>query len=166
MIVTFAAAKTTSAMFKNFLCAFLVLFSGYLTTAQNITNFKSGTKATPFFLNNSETTFHSCIFSKLKKIVYVQIWDGNADSVNAGLSNACSIYNKYGKQHFKKGYEFELVTVAVGKNTANWKKVLQSYNLTKTQNFISFDGYWDLYLKNYLIDKTPFSLLIDETGTM
>ena len=138
----------------------------FFTEAQNVTNFKSGTKATPFFLNNSETTFHSCTFTKMHKIVLVQIWDSNADSANSGLANAYLVYNKYGKQHFKKGSDFELVTIAVGKNLSNWKKVLESFQFTKTQNFISFDGYWDLYLKNYLINKTPFSMLVDETGTI
>ncbi|MDP2387660.1 MAG: OmpA family protein [Bacteroidota bacterium] len=143
-----------------------LFFLSFISKSQNITDFKVGTKATSFFLNNSETSFHSRIFSKLNKLVFIQVWDSNADSVKSELINGQKLYKQYSLQHFKRGVEFELVTIATGTNFSNWKKVLGQYNIQNAQNFISFDYYWDLYLKNYYINKIPFSMFIDETGTI
>lgn len=144
----------------------LLFFMCFISKSQNITDFKVGTKATSFFLNNSETSFHSRIFSKLNKLVFVQVWNSNDDTAKSELINGQKLFKQYSLQHFKKGIEFELVTIATGTNFSNWKKVLDQYGLQNAQNFISFDNYWDLYLKNYYINKVPFSMFIDETGTI
>ncbi len=153
-------------MLKKFPFILFLCLLCFISESQNITDFKVGTKATSFFLNNSETSFHSRIFSKLNKLVFIQVWDSSADSVKSELSNGQRLYKQYSLQHFKKGVEFELVTIATGTNFANWRKVIDQYNIQYAQNFISFDNYWDLYLKNYYINKTNFSMLIDEQGTI
>src|SRR3989344_2905809 len=113
--------KTPLILFLFFLC--------FISESQNITDFKVGTKATSFFLNNSETSFHSRIFSKLNKLVFIQVWDSNADSVKSELINGQRLYKQYSLQHFKRGVEFELVTIATGTNFSNWKKIIDQYGL-------------------------------------
>jgi hypothetical protein len=134
--------------------------------AEDFTALKKGQKVPSFFLNDSETSFHSCSFSTLKKLTYIRIWDVKKDTAASGLSEVAKLYNKYSPRHFYNNLSFDVITVAVGKDVKNWQKNIEHYKLGKALNYISFDGYWDLYVKNYFLNKTPYSLIVDETGTI
>lgn len=144
----------------------LALVYSLTVCSQNFSDLKKGEKVPSFFLNDSETSFHSCSFTSLKKLVLIRIWDANADTSASTLADVRKLNQKYVPLHYYNNLTFGVITVAVGKNLANWRKNVDYFKLDKEMNYISFDGYWDLYVKNYFLDKVPYSLLVNETGTI
>ncbi|MCD6068405.1 MAG: OmpA family protein [Bacteroidetes bacterium] len=137
-----------------------------IAKAQKFTEIKKGEKVPSFFLNDSEKSFHSCSFISLKKLLFIRIWDSKADTASSSLAEVSKLYSKYTPRHFYNNLSFDVITVAVGKDIASWKKNIEHFQLGKAMNYVSFDGYWDLYVKNYYLDKMPYSLIVDETGTI
>jgi len=144
----------------HILIAFVFLVTNLF--GQNIGDLKEGMEAPSLYLNNSANSFHSSNFSEMKKIVYIQIWDLNNDSSDMLLSNVSKLEKKYGDRFYKTDISLEIITVCVGKNFDKWTN--KTKDLSKVTNYISVDGFWEVYVQRNKINKVPYSLLIDEKG--
>lgn len=142
----------------------LISFATKTIVAQNISHLKIGEKIPPIFLNNNENNAHSYSFSKMKKLIYIHFWSVNSDSSKAELPEVNKLYNEYAPKSYANNLSFDVITVAIAPDFKTWKDQLVKQQLNRELNYISQDGYCDLFVKNNKIDRIPYALLVDTTG--
>ncbi len=134
--------------------------------AQNISSLKIGEKIPPLFLNNNENNAHSYSFAKMKKLIYIHFWSTSSDSSIAELDEVNKLYNECAPQTYSNNLYFDVITVAKSPDFKIWKDILIKHKLNRELNYISQDGFCDLFVKTNKIDRIPYSLLVDSTGAI
>ena len=145
---------------------FLLLFTCTKLISQNISSLKIGEKIPALYLNNNENNSHSYSFAKMKKLIYIHFWSTSSDSSIAELGEVNKLYNEYAPQAYSNNLSFDVITVAKSSDFKTWKEIIVKNKLNRELNYISLDGYCDLFVKNNKIDRIPYALLVDSTGSI
>lgn len=153
-------------MSKRIPIILLVLFFFSKLVSQNISSLKIGEKVPALYLNNNENNSHSYSFAKMKKLIYIHFWSTSSDSSIAELDDVNKLYNDYAPQTYSNNLSFDVITVAKSSDFKTWKDIIVKNKLNRELNYISLDGYCDLFVKTNKIDRIPYSLLVDSTGSI
>lgn len=131
---------------------------------QDESSLKIGDTAPALVLNSTNNSVQSFSFPYQNRITLLFFWSSSVSKSKENIYKYKRLYSKYSDVGYKTGDGFDMISVALQSDKNVWAQDLEKYGLLNMNNCISIKGYSDMFVKNYKIQSTPSSFLIDETG--
>lgn len=143
---------------------FTVLLAAGITANAQQMALKVGDKAPDFIVNVDENTIQSYLLPHMKHLVLLHFWTTDMPKAKEQNLYLKRLLARYENASYQSAEGFEIVSVAIQKDIAAWKKSIKEDSLNGFTHGIAPHGLKDEICKKYVVEDVPTDYLIDETG--
>ena len=137
-----------------------IAFSSYKTLGQ----LNVGDQAPNLVLSSTNNSIQSFTFPNHNKVYLLFFWSTSVSKSTENIYRYKRLFSKYADIGYKNCDGFDMISVALQSDKVSWENALKEYDLSNINNCIAQKGYNDFFIKNYKLNTTPSSFLIDEYG--
>lgn len=130
----------------------------------NIPQLKVGDKAPTLVLMGSDNSIQGFNFPLNDKVYLIHFWSSSYSLSKKFLPRWINLYQRYSSLPYRNIEGFDVITVAVQSDKIAWKQDIEQYNLSGITNLIALRGFNDANVKNWGVDRLPYTFLVNEQG--